>query len=162
MIRNTIPHETKKGKVAIPGRLQVLNVTEAFAVLATNDNGQPYTSLVSYALTPDMRKVVFATPKKTSKYKNILSSSRVALLIDNRSQKANKLLATEAVTVMGTAKLIRKGKAWDVLAEILLAKHPDLGEFLYAPTTALIGVDILQCIHVGHFQTISIWNCASR
>jgi heme iron utilization protein len=154
-----IPQQTQKGNVAVPRRLEALNAAEAFAVLATNNNGQPYTSLISYALTPDGKKIVFATPRKTSKYKNIIRSERVALLIDNRSPQGKKFLATEAVTVIGKARPVRKGKAWKELAEIFLTKHPGLDEFLHSSTTALVAVEIIQCIHVGHFQTVSVWNC---
>jgi len=37
---------------------------EYFAVLATDDHGQPYTSLVNFALTPDCKAVIFATPRQ--------------------------------------------------------------------------------------------------
>jgi uncharacterized pyridoxamine 5'-phosphate oxidase family protein len=154
-----IPQQTKKGKVAVPARLRALNRAESFAVLATNDNGQPYTSLISYALTPDGKKIVFATPRKTSKYKNIIQSGRVALLIDNRSPRERNVLAAEALTVIGKACPVRRGKAWKEFAQILLEKHPALDEFLHSSTTALIAVDIIQCIHVGHFQTVSVWKC---
>ncbi len=75
-----IPTQVQKGTAAIPERLKTLDAHGHFAVLATDDNGRPYTSLVAYALTPDMRQLVFATPKKTRKYANIIRSSNVALL----------------------------------------------------------------------------------
>jgi hypothetical protein len=87
-----------------------------------------------------------------------LHSAQVALLIDNRSKSRRRLLKTEAITIIGAAKQVRKGKKWGDLAEIFLRKHPDLEEFLHAPTTALIAVQIIQCVHVGHFQTLSVWN----
>ncbi len=156
--KEQIPVTTKKGTVVIPERLKDFDVKEDFAVLATDDNGSPYTSLISYALTPDLRMVIFATPKGTRKYKNILNSSRVALLIDNRSKSKHRLLETEAITVIGAAKYVRKGKKWDELSRIFLRKHPDLEEFIHASTTALMAVQIIECIHVGHFQTLSVWN----
>ena len=156
--KEQIPVTTKKGTVVIPERLKDFDVKEDFAVLATDDNGSPYTSLISYALTPDLRMVIFATPKGTRKYKNILNSSQVALLIDNRSKSKHRLLETEAITVIGAAKYVRKGKKWDELSRIFLRKHPDLEEFIHASTTALMAVQIIECIHVGHFQTLSVWN----
>ena len=156
--KERIPVTTKKGTVAIPERLKDFDVKENFAVLATDEDGSPYTSLISYALTPDLRMVIFATPKGTRKYKNILNSSQVALLIDNRSKSKHRLMETEAITVIGTAKHVRKGKKWEELSKILLRKHPDLEEFLNAQTTALIAVQIIECVHVSHFQTLSVWN----
>jgi hypothetical protein len=65
-------------------------------------------------------------------------------------------METEAITIIGKAKPIRKGKAWDELAKIFLMKHPDLEEFISFSTTALMAVDIAQCVHVSRFQTVSV------
>lgn len=156
--KEQIPVTTKKGTVAIPEKLKDFDVKENFAVLATDDNGSPYTSLISYAITPDLKTIIFATPKDTRKYRNILNSSQIALLIDNRSKSKRRLMETEAITVIGAAKHVRKGKKWDELSRIFLRKHPDLEEFIHASTTALMAVQIIECIHVGHFQTLSVWN----
>jgi hypothetical protein len=154
--KEQIPVKTQKGAAAIPERMKALNAEEYFAVLATDDSHRPYTSLVAYALTPDTKKIIFATPKKTRKYTNIISSANVSLLIDNRSKRKKNLLATEAITIIGLAKPIRKGKAWDEFAKIFLMKHPDLEEFINFSTTALLAVDIAQCVHVSRFQTVSV------
>ena len=128
--KEQIPVKTQKGNAVIPERLKALNAEEYFAVLATDDGHRPYTSLVAYALTPDAKKIIFATPKKTRKYTNIISSANVALLIDNRSKRKKNLLETEAITIIGIAKPVRKGKTWDELAKIFLMKHSDLEEFI--------------------------------
>ncbi len=156
-----LPLTTEKGRAIIPERLKDFDAKEYFAVLATDDGGMPYTSLVSYALTPDLKTLLFATPKGTRKYANILHSGKVTLLIDNRSKRKDRLLKTEAITIIGTARPVRKGKAWDRLTELFLGKHPELEKFLYAPTTALIAVEIVRCVHVGHFQALSVWDPAS-
>ena len=154
--KQQIPLKTQKGTAVIPERLKALNAEEYFAVLATDDGHRPYTSLVAYALTPDTKKIIFATPKKTRKYTNILSSANVSFLVDNRSKRKKNLLETEAITIIGMAKPVRKGKAWDQLAAIFLLKHPDLEEFINSPTTALMIVTITQCVHVSRFQAVSV------
>jgi heme iron utilization protein len=151
-----IPVAANKGNVFVPERLKALDKEEHFGVLATSDNGKPYTSLVAYALSPDSKKIIFTTSKKTSKYRNILHSAHVALLIDNRIQSQQKLLETEVITVIGTAKPIRRGKTWKELAMVFLAKHPEFDSFLISPVTALIAIEITRCIHVSSFQTLSI------
>jgi len=156
--KEQVPVKTQKGTAAIPERLKVFNTEEYFAVLATDDGHQPYTSLLAYALSPDAKKIIFATPKKTRKYTNIISSANIALLIDNRSKRKKSLMETEAITIIGMAKPVRKGKAWDELAKIFLMKHPDLEDFINSPATALMAVDITQCIHVSRFQTVSVLN----
>ncbi len=154
--KEQIPVKTQKGAAVIPERLKAFNAEEYFAVLATDDGHRPYTSLIAYALTPDTKKIIFATPKKTRKYTNIISSANVALLVDNRSKRKKSLMETEAITIIGMAKPVRKGKAWDEFAKIFLLKHPDLEQFLNYSTTALMAVDITQCVHVSRFQTVSV------
>jgi nitroimidazol reductase NimA-like FMN-containing flavoprotein (pyridoxamine 5'-phosphate oxidase superfamily) len=159
MKNEKVPSTTRKGSVLIPERLKVLDRMEYFAVLATADDGQPYTSLVNFALTPDCKAVIFATPRATRKYRNMIKTKSVALLIDSRSKKTKNLMGTEAVTVIGNARPLRRGKAWEALANIYIRKHPDLAEFVYSPSTAFMVVDATRCVHVSQFQTISVWDC---
>lgn len=155
-----IPTITRKGSVSVPERLKVFDKREHFAVLATDDNGRPYTSLVTYAVTPELNRIIFATPRETQKYKNIMQSKSVALLIDNRTKKGKKtIMDAEAITIIGVARPLRRGKKWDEMAALFLEKHPGLEGFIRAETTALILVDALKCIHVGQFQTVSVWDC---
>lgn len=153
-----IPVKVSQGKVFIPDRLRVLNRTQQQAVLATVSNDQPFTSLIAYALTPDMKGVIFATPKDTTKYRNILKKKQVAILIDTRTKTGSDYLETEAVTIIGTAWPIRRGKEWSDLAEIFVKKNPKLTQFVKSPTTALIFVEIAHCLHVSGFQTVSAWH----
>ncbi len=157
--KEKIPGKTKMGRVPVLKRLKLFNDTQSFGVLATNDKGQPYTSIISFAITPDQKKVIFATPKETLKFRNILNTKKVSILIDNRSNIRGKLMATEAITIIGEARHVLKGKIRNELATVFLKKHPDLEEFVKLDTTALIAVKIARCIHVGKFQTISVWNC---
>jgi heme iron utilization protein len=154
--KEEFPVKTEKGAAAIPERLKALNSKEYFAVLATGDGSQPYTSLVAYALTPDAKKIIFATPRNTRKYNNILHSANIALLIDNRSKTKKNLLETEAITIIGIAKPVKKGKTWNELAKTFLMKHPDLEEFVNSPRTGLLAVHITRCVHVSRFQTVSV------
>ena len=156
--KDHIPNKTIKGSISVPDRLRSFNKNQYFCVLATNDNGQPYTSLISFAIAPDLKRVIFATPKDTSKYNNILKTKNVAILIDNRSNTRENLMATEAITIIGTARHVRRGNIRGELAAIFLEKHPELEEFIQSDTTALIVLQASRCIHVGKFQTISVWD----
>jgi hypothetical protein len=71
-------------------------------------------------------------------------------------------MGTEAVTIIGMARPLRKGKKWNAFVEIYCKKHPDLAEFVYSPSTALMVVDAMRCIHVSRFQTISVWDCGEQ
>ena len=50
------------------------------------------------------------------------------------------------------------GNRWNFIQSII-KKHPDLEEFIQSDTTALIAVEATRCVHVGKFQTISVWDC---
>jgi nitroimidazol reductase NimA-like FMN-containing flavoprotein (pyridoxamine 5'-phosphate oxidase superfamily) len=153
-----IPTRVSKSSVPVINRLRILNKTQMHAVLATDCNGQPYASLIAYALTPDMKGVVFATPKSTRKYKNILRNSHVSLLIDTRSNTKKDYMDAESITIIGKACPLRRGKRWSDLAGILKRKHTELSEFINSQETALVLVQITKGIHVTKFQSVSEWN----
>ena len=81
VMRRDIPIERSKGTVSVPERLRVLDATQRHAVLATCPEGGLHTSLIAFALTPDVKGLLFATPKRTLKYRNILKHNAVSLLI---------------------------------------------------------------------------------
>ena len=155
--KRKIPSEKSSGSVSVSDRLRILNSLERHAVLATESNRRPYTSLIAYAMTPDMKGLIFSTPRKTSKYKNLLKNRNVSLLIDTRSQTGGDYMKTEAVTLLGAAMPVRRSRKWDNLSGILIKKHPDLAGFIQAATTALVLVEISYCYHISSFQTVSEW-----
>lgn len=155
--KESIPDRVKKGTISVLDRLNALDKDQLHAVLATDSDGQPYTSMIAYALTPDKKGIVFATPRKTQKYKNILKNNRVSLLIDTRSNTEKDYMSAESLTILGNAKRVRKGGKWSVLAGVLMRKHPNLNEIIRSPETKLIFVKITRCIHVTRFQTVSEW-----
>ncbi len=155
--------EKKEGRAAKQGterlllRLKELDGTERFAVLATECDGKPYASLVAYACTPDMKGVLFATDRRTRKYRNILRGDSVALLIDTRSSVGRVLEEGEALTITGRASVVRRGRMRDSLAGHYAVKHPSLEGFVNAPDTALVTVSIEEMVHVTRFQKVSVW-----
>ncbi|MFH1703869.1 MAG: pyridoxamine 5'-phosphate oxidase family protein [Nitrospirota bacterium] len=153
----SIPDRVKKGTVPVLERLNAIDKDQLHAVLATELDGQPYTSMIAYALSPDKKGIVFATPQKTQKYKNILKNNRVSLLIDTRSNTEKDYMSAESLTILGNAIPVRKGEKWSKLAGVLIRKHPNLNEIIHSPETKLIFVKITRCIHVTRFQTVSEW-----
>jgi len=153
----SIPATTSKGTVSVLARLKRFDRTQRHAVLATASNDRPHASLVAFALTPDCRGLLFATPKGTTKYRNMIKNNRVSLVIDNRENSKNDYLKAEAFTIFGMAREVLQKQTRSALAKILTRKHPALQEFIDAPTTALILVKIKRCLHIGTFQTITEW-----
>jgi nitroimidazol reductase NimA-like FMN-containing flavoprotein (pyridoxamine 5'-phosphate oxidase superfamily) len=152
-----IPVNKTRGNVDVQSRLRILNKKQRHSVLATDGGGRPYTSLVAFALSEDARGIIFATPRQTTKYKNILNNRHVSLMIDTRSNTQKGYMQSEAVTVLGRAYPLRKGKKRDILCNTFQKKHPELAGFLNAPSTVLIFVEINKAIHAGKFQSVSEW-----
>jgi nitroimidazol reductase NimA-like FMN-containing flavoprotein (pyridoxamine 5'-phosphate oxidase superfamily) len=156
-MKEPIPDRVRKGTTSVLDRLTALNKDQLHAVLATVLDGQPYTSMIAYALTPDKTGIVFSTPRKTQKYRNILNNSRVSLLIDTRSNTGRDYMSAESLTILGNAVPVRRGRKRSELARVLVLKHPDLNKIMHSTETRLIFVKIRRCTHVTRFQTVSEW-----
>jgi heme iron utilization protein len=119
--------------------------TQRFAVLATLSNQQPYSNLVAFAVSDDLRQIVFATNRNTQKYRNILLNNNIALLIDNRNNNLSDFIEALAITALGVADELT-GDESDKLVQSYLDKHPSLGEFLQRPDVAIIRVLVTDYI----------------
>lgn len=133
--------------------LEDLLRSQKLAVLATHRDGQPYTSLVAFAATKDLKQLVFATTRSTRKYANLIEDSRVALLIDNRSNRDSDIHAAAAVTATGEADEVPR-KEREGLEVIYLAKHPHLKDFVSSPSCALIRMKPNTYYLVRKFQHV--------
>lgn len=160
--KRTLPDEPVRGSADVPERLRALDRSQLHAVLSTAAGVEPYSSLVAFALTPDSRGLVFATPKASRKYRNILANENVSLLIDTRSNAAPDYLRAEALTVEGTARPVRRGRRREELSRLLAEKHPTLSDFLLSEGTSLILVDIKRCSHVTGFKHVTRWEREAR
>jgi heme iron utilization protein len=134
-------------------RLKELLSSQKLAVLATQQGGQPYTSLVAFAASDDLKELFFATPRATRKFAYLQSNSRVALLIDSRSNQDEDIHRAIAATVLGTAAEVPPGERGQVLKRYL-AKHPHLEEFAQSPSTAAIRVAVEVYYVVSRFQEV--------
>jgi hypothetical protein len=158
-----IPARTSKGHADVLARLKQLDRKQRHAVLATTGGRTgPLVSLVAFVLTKDSKRIVFATPTSTAKYRNMKQDSKVSLLIDTRENNRRDYLKAEAITIFGRAKEIKEGPQWAELATLLASKHKELEAFIAAPTTALMLVAISRCVHVGKFQEKTEWKTTTR
>ena len=126
--------------------------SQRFAVLATQSEGQPYGNLIAFAEAENLRSLLFVTSRKTRKYSNILASKKVAVLIDSRTNQALDLNNAVAITALGTieeANIANKG----LLSGIYLSKHPQLKDFLYKPSNALMKISVNDYV-VATFETV--------
>ena len=118
--------------------------TQYFAVLSTLGHGTPYSNLVSFAITDDLRSLIFVTDRNTRKFRNIQENSNISLLIDNRTNRPSDISKAIAVTVIGTAH--EEKEKGNTFKAIFLARHPHLSQFVDAPNNAIIVVNISEYI----------------
>jgi nitroimidazol reductase NimA-like FMN-containing flavoprotein (pyridoxamine 5'-phosphate oxidase superfamily) len=133
--------------------IQNLLHSQRLAVLSTQMSGRPYSNLVAFAATADLKDILIATTRATRKYANVTEEPRVSLLIDDRSNEETDFGETSAVTVLGTAAEVQ-GQKREQYLPIYLKKHPYLSEFVNAPTCALIRVKVERFIMVTRFQEV--------
>lgn len=134
-------------------KLKELFDKQRIGVLSTQKKNRPYASLVAFAVTDDLKSFVFATPRTTRKYSNIIASSRAALLIDNRSNRMSDFRRAMAVTVVGTVRELRKSRK-SRLIQLYTDKHSHLEDFIKSPTCAVLCLEAKTLHVVDRFQHV--------
>ena len=133
--------------------LKDLFSSQRLAVLATQSRKQPYGNLVAFMATNDLKHLLFATTRATRKYANISSNPRIAMVVDNRSNREADFHQAAAVTATGVVKEI-EGPEKNRFQKLYLAKHPYLKEFVSSPTCALLRMDVETYYVVRQFQNV--------
>jgi len=142
---------------ALVTSLRRLVTGEAYAVLCTQGERQPYGSIVAYAFSEDLSSATFATPITTRKFRLLVECPQVALVVDNRARFPDEMMRVESVTVTGRAAHLAPGPERELWAARLIARHPYLESFVAAATSALFRVDVARFLHVVRFQEVRQW-----
>ena len=111
---------------------------QMLGVLATSGAAGPYVSLVAFAVTEDLRRLVFITSRSTRKFTNITASSNVSL----------------AVTLIGHT-MEAQGRQKSELLPLFLSKHPDLETFSFDPSFALMTILVDRYVAVLGFADVT-------
>ncbi len=126
---------------------------QKLAVLSTHNKEGPYSSLVAFAFTEDLKYILFATTRATRKYANMTDNSSVSLLVDNRSNDDEDFYRAVAVTATGKAVEVEDFEK-EGLLNIYLDKLPYLKHFVTSPTCALLKVTVKTYYIVNRFQNV--------
>ena len=141
---------------------QILNIvkelisSQNFAVIATESNHHPYTSLVSFASSADYHHLYFPTRKETQKVLNITKNNHVAVLIDNRENTPADL--SKAITIIALGDAQEMSHKQDQIKKLLLNKHPDLSHFLSDASCVLIDITVHTYQIVQKFEQVQTLN----
>ena len=127
--------------------LHDLMTTQNFGVLCTQNQGQPYGSLMCFATSDDLARVWFATERNTRKFKHMHAENRVAFLVENTGNSPSDTFEAVVATATGRASEL-DGVEKSAALERYLVKNPQLTEFVASPSCALfqLGVDVFQVV----------------
>jgi len=140
-------------------RNQILNTiaklfdSQSLAVLSTQKNDQPYSSLVAFAANSDLGSFYFLTPNTTRKYEHLTANPKVSILVNDSRNSADDIYNAVSVTGTGVSKVIDKSIEQRAL-DLYLRKHPHLKEFAKSPTTAFIRISMERYFMVNRFQNV--------
>ncbi|MFW9889932.1 MAG: pyridoxamine 5'-phosphate oxidase family protein [Candidatus Thorarchaeota archaeon] len=134
-------------------KLTQLFDSQLIAVLGTSSDDDPYTCLVGFKFTSDLRNVIFATMRNRLKYRQISSNPRVSLIIDDRKNSPSDFSHATSATIIGTARDTEEPERAR-LADMLVEKHPFLSDFVKDPNCAIMKVMVEKMYVVGDFERV--------
>lgn len=110
-----------------------------FAVLATECNGQPHTSLIAITPYGRFRQLIFATYRNTLKYRNLAYNNKVAVLIEGGFVNMKGLKESVVLTIIGHTEEIKIAEN-EAAYQAHLKLHPEMESFMRSSDCALIMV----------------------
>ncbi len=141
-------------KTHLMSRIREVLESQSLAGLATSSSGIPYLSLIAFAVTDDLRYILFSTDTNTRKFSNISENPSISFLIDSRKNTVNDLSSAMAVTATGHVERINE-QEMDKFKRIFLGKHPQLKDFVDSQTTVLLRAEIDKYLLVSNFSKVS-------
>jgi len=122
-------------------------------VLATHHDGEPYTSLVGFAVTQDLKHILFATGRTTRKRANLVGDARASMLVDNRTNRPADFTEASAATAVGVVEEVSDEGRLE-FDRIFLAKHPHLESFVHSPSCVRLRLEVSVYMVVTRFQHV--------
>jgi general stress protein 26 len=134
-------------------KIAKLLIEQKLGILATLGKGYPYQSIVAFSGSRDMKHILFATKRATSKYKNLKDKVQVSVFIDNRSNQEADFIDAMGMTVIGDARELNGAMRKKFMAPFI-CKHPSLEEFVSDPDCALFMIKVKVYYVVLNFQEV--------
>jgi len=126
---------------------------QLLGVLGTQHDGEPYTSLVGFAATPDLGQLLFATGRATRKHANLVADARASMLVDTRTNRPADFTEAAAATAVGVVEEVFDSEVAD-FDRVFLAKHPHLESFVHSPSCVRLRLRVSVYMVVTHFQHV--------
>ena len=133
--------------------LRDLLESQLLGVLGTQHDGEPYTSLVGFVATPDLKQLLFATGRSTRKLANLVTDSRASMLVDNRTNRSSDFTEASAATAVGVVEQVG-GEERAEFERLFLSKHPHLESFVRSPSCISLRLRVSVYMVATHFQHV--------
>lgn len=133
--------------------------TQPLAVIATPSKGHPYTNLIAFTHSDDLRHIYFATLRQSQKYRNICSDPRISVLVDDRQNDPSDFSEASSVTALGSVGDLKNENE---IKENFLQEHPYLKEFLEDEDCILLSVEVERYLLVQKFQDVIVFEPGSE
>ncbi len=127
-----------------------------FAVLATEGDGQPHACLIAFTPMEDFRKLIFATYRNTTKYRNLKNNGKVAVLVENININKSGLQKNHVLTAFGHAEDIDIIER-NIVFEAHLERHPELLSFMKSEDCSLVRIKVDTYQIVRGIDDIEWW-----
>lgn len=135
-------------------KIAKLLIEQKLGILATSGKKYPYQSIVAFSASRDMKYILFATKRATSKYKNLEDRNQVSIFIDNRSNQEADFIDATGMTVLGDAQELNGADARKHM-KTFTRKHPSLRHFLSDVDCALFRIRVRVYYVVVKFQEVT-------
>ncbi|MBU0570699.1 MAG: pyridoxamine 5'-phosphate oxidase family protein [Candidatus Omnitrophica bacterium] len=137
----------------IDNDLKAVLSNQKLGVLATTGEIYPYTSLVGFAVSEDLKNIIFATIKDTRKYQNCKKHPNVSVLVNSAANSKDDFKDATAVTALGESEDLI-GEERKKYKSIYLGKFPFLEDFIENPNCVLVSINVERYIVVTRFQEV--------
>jgi hypothetical protein len=115
--------------------------------------GGPYTTLVGFSVSSDLKSLFFATPRTTRKFAHLSNCDHVSLTVDNRVGGDSDFFAAVGITACGRASEYSKAPGGRFLKQYV-ARHPYLEDFVLSPKCAFVRIRVEKYVIVRRFQEV--------
>ena len=135
-----------------------LFAAQPLGILATQAHGQPYCNIVAFTASEDLRSLIIATPRFTTKYHNMLKHPEVSLMVDNRSASNPDFAEGIAVNCIGRALTVPEHE-FEACRKLHFERHANLRIHLDSPDCVLVRIEVERYIiarGVRQIETLSM------
>lgn len=141
----------------VKNKIRLMVESQATGVLTTVMDRQPYTSLVAFSYSPDLKQIYFATPNNTTKYRNLSDNPNISLIIDSRICNPKDFSRSQAITVMGEAHEL-SGENRSRMLESHAARLPGLAGFFSSPSMAMFRIDVRAYVVADGLTEVAVYH----